>query len=147
MPLCPKCKSKISRLDKEICPFCGEFQPLKGLNYETMDITKVVGDPLLEDTILYRAKSKKVAIVLCIFLGFFGAHSFYVHKFKQGLYFILFTIFFIGGIGTLLFFTFLKGSFWAYLLPLLVEEVALIGLSFKYVGRVDLKDGRGELMR
>ena len=147
MPLCPKCKSKISRLDKEICPFCGELQPLKGSSYETMDITKVVGDPLLEDTILYRAKSKKVAIILCVLLGFFGAHSFYVRKYKQALYFILFTIFLIGGIGTFLFFTFLKSSFWAYLLPFLVEEIVLIALSFKYAGRVDLKDGRGELMR
>lgn len=147
MPTCPKCKSKITRLDKEICPFCGELKPLKGANYDTMDITKVIGDPLLEDTILYRAKSKKVAMILCIFLGYFGVHSFYLHKFKQAFLFILLTIFLIGGIGTLFYFTFLKDSFWAYLIPLFVEEIVLIALSFKYVGRVDLKDGRGELMR
>lgn len=147
MPLCPKCKSKITRLDKEICPFCGERQPLKNSNYETRDITKVVGDPQLEGSVLYRAKSKKVAIVLCIFLGYFGAHSFYVRKYKQALYFILLTFLLVGVVGTTLFFTFLQGSFWAFLIPILLEEVVLIASSFKYVGRYDLKDGRGELMR
>lgn len=44
-------------------------------------------------------KNKKTALLLCIFLGFFGAHQFYVGKIGKGfLYLITFGLFFIGWI-------------------------------------------------
>lgn len=42
-------------------------------------------------------KSKKTALILCIFLGMFGAHNFYVGRIKRGiLYFCTIGFFMIG---------------------------------------------------
>ena len=55
-------------------------------------------------------KSRGIALVLCILLGFFGAHLFYVGKSGRGvLYFFTAGLFFIGIV--LNFFSILGGSF------------------------------------
>lgn len=55
-------------------------------------------------------KSKKTALILCIFLGFFGAHYFYVGRWGKGLLY-LFTggLFVIGWITDI--FSILLGQF------------------------------------
>lgn len=55
-------------------------------------------------------KSKKTALILCIFLGFFGAHYFYVGRWGKGLLY-LFTggLFVIGWITDI--FSILLGKF------------------------------------
>ena len=55
-------------------------------------------------------KNKKTAFLLCLFLGWLGAHYFYVGKFGKGfLYMFTFGIFFIGVIIDL--FKILNGTF------------------------------------
>lgn len=147
MPYCRYCKRKIERMDKEICPYCGQRHPLEGVSLETLDITKAFNGPLAPDTELVRLKSRKTAALLCATLGMFGVHAFYIHKPKQALFFILTTLLLIGGIGTALFFTFLNGSLWAYLIPLFVQILFQNLFALTYVLREDVKDGIGELMR
>lgn len=55
-------------------------------------------------------KRKKTALILCIFLGFFGAHYFYVGRWGKGLLY-LFTggLFFIGWLTDI--FVILTGKF------------------------------------
>lgn len=44
-----------------------------------------------------RKKSKNVALFLCLFLGFIGAHRFYVGKYKSGLLYLVTVGFFVIG--------------------------------------------------
>jgi TM2 domain-containing membrane protein YozV len=134
-------------MDKEICPYCGQRRPLEGVSMETLDVTKAFGNALAPDIELVRLKSKKKAAVLCATLGMFGVHSFYIRKLKQGLIFIALSILLIGGIGSLLFFTILPGSVWAYLIPVFVQIVFQGLFALTYLLREDVKDGVGELMR
>ncbi|NCA95396.1 MAG: TM2 domain-containing protein [Methanomicrobia archaeon] len=147
MPYCRHCKAKIERMDKEICPFCGQRRPLDGVSLETLDVTKAFGEGVEKDTELVRLKSKKKAALLCAIFGMFGVHSFYIRKPRQGLLFILVALFLIGGVGSLLFFVIIKGSIWAYLLPLFVQIVFQGLFALTYLLREDVKDGVGEMMR
>jgi len=145
MPTCRKCKQRITRLDKDICPFCGTIKPLEGVSSETLDITKAF-NPIDKDFVLYRSKSRITAGWLCGLFGFLGIHCFYMLKPKQGLFFILLTFLLVGGLGTIFFFTLLPMSAWAFLIPFSVEEAIMVALAFVYRYRDDLKDGRGELL-
>ena len=45
----------------------------------------------------YSSKSRMVALILCIFFGFFGVHRFYLGKVPTGiLYFLTFGLFCVG---------------------------------------------------
>jgi TM2 domain-containing membrane protein YozV len=146
MPQCRNCKSRISKLDKDICPFCGTVRPLIGVSSETVDITKTI-QTLPDDYELARSKSRKTAALLCGFLGLFGAHAFYLQKPKEGLLYLLFTTTFIGGLGTIVFFTLMQYSIWAFLIPFFAEQIFMIILAFTYRFRDDLKDGKGDFLR
>jgi TM2 domain-containing membrane protein YozV len=78
--------------------------------------------------------------------GFLGIHAFYVKKPKQALFFILFSLCLIGGVGSLLFFFVLPGSIWAFLIPVFVQIMFQMIFAFHYLTSEDLKDGVGELM-
>lgn len=73
--------------------------PGTGLSYST---SKKMGSPTARSTQTAPAampvrseKSKAVALLLCVFLGFFGAHRFYVGKVGTGILWI----FTVGGMG------------------------------------------------
>ena len=75
MPKCRNCGKDIKRYEDDICPHCGCANPVPK-NYETMDVTKTIKKMAAENSDLYRSKSKRAYVLLCLLLGFFGAHNF-----------------------------------------------------------------------
>jgi hypothetical protein len=71
-------------------------------NYKTKDMTQFV-DPVSGNYQLYKSKTKKTAALLAIFLGWTGAHFFYLASRKKA-FCDLGHLAIIGGVGSLLFF-------------------------------------------
>ena len=97
MAKCKYCHEVISRLDKEVCPFCGGIKPLDGTDTSTQDVTKVIDQ--LENPVKITHKKRIITALLAIILGFTGAHYFYLGKAKKGLICLLVCLALIGGIG------------------------------------------------
>ncbi len=146
MPICKYCHHTISNFDKDICPFCGEKNPIDNA-YETKDMTQFV-NPVTGDYKLYKSKSRKMASFLCLFLGSFGVHSFYLGFVKRGIVELLLSLAFIGVLGSLLAFAFNLG--WpipiCFLLPLALVFVCYAFVSIRYFTKDSLKDKRGEFL-
>ena len=127
-----------------MCPHCGTPHPIDP-NYETMDITRNLF-ALEGQYELPKSRKKKVLILLCATLGYVGAHWFYIYRNTRGIVSLLFSLIFIGGIGSLLLLTplpvyadYLIG-FAAVWLVFLLEALLLIFIDTP-------KDGRGEFLR
>lgn len=146
MPICKYCHHTISNFDKDVCPFCGEKNPIDN-TYETKDMTQFV-NPVTGDYKLYKSKSRKIASFLCLFLGSFGAHNFYLGYTKKGLIELLITLVLVGGIGSLL--AFALNLSWpiplSFVLPFAVIFVFYAFLSIRYFTKDSLKDSRGEFL-
>ena len=78
MAQCKYCHQQITRIDKEVCPFCGGKRPLDGTDTSTQDVTKVIGQ--LEHAVEIKHKKRIIAALLAIFFGLFGAPHFYLGK-------------------------------------------------------------------
>lgn len=85
MPKCKYCGENITKFDKEICPFCGGKKPLEGVESYTVDITQTINTVDKKTIENYKQHSKLVNSLLCMFLGIFGADSFYLGHFKLGI--------------------------------------------------------------
>lgn len=75
---CSNCGKKISE-DVKFCPECG--QQVGSVQHPQLVLPQMPRQP----------KSRVIAVVLCIFLGWFGLHDFYVGRNKSGLAKILIT--------------------------------------------------------
>ena len=145
MPKCRNCGKDIKRYEDDICPHCGCANPVPK-NYETMDVTKTIKKMAAENSDLYRSKSKRAYVLLCLLLGFFGAHNFYVGKAKLAIVDIIITLVLVGGLGSLL--TFLTPlSFFGYLIGFGVSFLLFAFNALLLNGRDSLKDGSGEYLR
>lgn len=148
MAKCKYCDAQISRLDKEICPFCGGKNPLDGVDTSTEDITKYLDAINSEkDKSIFKPKSRKIAALLAVILGVFGVHSFYLNFKNHGIITIIISIILIGGVGSLLFFSSILRNPFAFLIPYFTLEAFMIGVAIRYLCRSNLRDGRGEFIR
>jgi len=145
MPKCHYCHEQLSRLDKDVCPFCGAKKPLEGVDDSTVDITKMF-DPIKTGPSL-KPRSRVFAAILSFFFGIFGIHEFYIARSKRGIALLIISICLIGGLGTLLFFTGLKNSVFAYLIPFFVVELYCILEGIVLLTSHTIKDGRGEFLK
>ena len=147
MPKCRNCGKEISRYeDTDICPHCGCADPVPP-NYETMDVTKTIKKMAEENANLYRSKSKNTYVLLCLLLGFAGAHSFYIRKANRGFLDIAITLAVTALIGTLLYFLVPTLSFFGFLIGFGAAFLCFAIYSFALRAQDSLKDGNGEYLR
>lgn len=144
MPRCKYCNELISRLDKDVCPYCGGLKPLEGNENMTEDLTKAFEKIEVDEEV--PSHKKIVTFLLFIFLGIFGIGFFYLGYKKRGLITLITSLVLIGGLGSVFFFTFFNSIF-AYLSIYFALEVIMIVFAFLYLCRHDAVDANGEFLR
>lgn len=144
MPICRNCHRTISKFDRDICPYCGTPNPIAD-NYETKDVTSFL-NTTGKNQKLYRSKSRLCAALLCLFVGEFGIHSFYLGFHKRAWIELAITLLLIGGLGSVLCFL-TPLSFWGYLLPFFVLWLVAMAFSIRYFTQESLTDANGVFLR
>ena len=144
MAQCKYCHASITRIDKEVCPFCGGKRPLDGTDTSTQDVTKIIDQ--LENAVEIKHKKRIIAALLAVFFGFLGAPHFYLGKTKKG--FLMMSIFlgFISSVGLLLFFVANMRNAWAILIPYFVTEVYSLVTAYIYLTNRSIQDSHGEFL-
>lgn len=145
MAQCKYCHADITRLDKDVCPFCGGTKPLEGSDGKTQDITKIIDQVEHADQIKYH--SKIVAAILAILLGIFGANSFYLGYKKKGFIALAISLVFIGGLGSLIYFVANWTSPFAYLVFYFALEAIMIGVGIRYLISHSIADSAGVFLK
>ena len=144
MAKCKYCHENISRLDKEICPFCGGKRPLDGTDTTTQDVTKIINQ--IDGCEKIKHKKRIIAALLSILFGFLGAPLFYLGKNKKGFLKALICIIFIGGVGSFfLAFTTLN-PFVCYLIPFCIVELYSLFKAYTYLTNRSIQDSSGEFL-
>ena len=146
MPFCKNCNERISKLDKDICPFCGTLKPLEGVDSKTTDITQAIDPVIGDNTVQYKHKSKKILFLLSL-IGPFGGPFFYLGYPKTSLFIFASTIFIVGGTGLILGLTNLVYWWLAFLIPFVVLEIIHIVLGLVLLTKNNLKDKKGRFIR
>lgn len=85
---CPKCYGKIDKRLKK-CNECGfRLKSIQGATHKDVRRARKegFGDDVMYTSELPNDISKKKLLLLCIFLGFYGAHSYYAGKFFKAIY-------------------------------------------------------------
>lgn len=144
MAKCKYCQQSITRLDKEVCPFCGGHRPLDGTDTSTQDITKIIGQ--VENPVEIKSKKKIIAAVLAFVLGVLGIHHLYLGRTKHFAITLAFSLVLIVGLGSAIFFTVWKSPF-AYLIPYFVMEAIMIFIGIGYLIRHDVTDSHGAFLK
>lgn len=142
MNRCRHCGAKLSRLDKDICPFCGEKDPFEGNEvYQTEDLTKALEKVEVEEV---KQKSRCAALVLAFLLGFIGVNEFYLGYKKAGFIVVIITLVFSIAL-TLLRLLVIQNNL-IIIIPVIVYELLFIIQGISYF-RSNAKDKRGELLK
>lgn len=147
MPNCKNCGTRLTKFDKDICPVCGEKNPLEGVSSDTVEITSNLdlSEAELKD---FNRISKFKAELLFIFLGWSGAAIFYLNYLYQALVWAAINIvLIIGGLGSLLAFITPLGPIWGYLIALGCSYIVNIATAIIIYFKSNLKDGFGEFLR
>ena len=144
MAQCKYCRASITRIDREVCPFCGGKRPLDGTDTSTQDVTKIVDQ--LENAVEIKHKKRIVAAFLAVFFGLFGAPHFYLGKVKKGFLTACICLGLIGVVGLILFFAAKWHSVFAFLIPYFVVEAYSLFTAFVYLTRHNIQDSHGEFL-
>ena len=144
MAQCKYCHNRITRIDKEVCPFCGGKRPLDGTDTSTQDVTKIIDQ--LENPVEIKHKKRLVAAILAVLFGFLGAPHYYLGKTRKGLITALICVSFIGGVGLILIFLAKLTNALAFLIPYFVVELYCIFTAFVYLTKHSIQDSHGEFL-
>ena len=149
MPKCKFCGESITKLDKDICPFCGEKKPLEGVDNETVDITQFIQTlPEEEKKPKYKEHKKIINILLCMFLGYFSADLFYIGFKKIGLIRLLINVSMHAIASLTLYFLGDKiGLLWSLLFPFFAIFIVYFVNSIILIFTKDRKDANGVLLK
>lgn len=146
MPKCKKCGARLTKFDTDICPVCGEKNPLEGVSSETIEITSNLdfSDAELKT---YKPRKRVVAFILFLTLGFTGIPCFYLKYTKLGIYCLIGSLILIGGIGSILAFCTSLGPVLGYVIGLLSTYAFHIFTALYTMFKPNLVDGNGEFLR
>ena len=145
MPVCRHCGSRISKLDKDRCPVCGEINPLEGVNSDTIEVTSVL-DISSSDELAFKPKTKKTFLLLSCLIGWLGLQFFYLKYRRAGLIWLAINLAILAG-GFCAFFFGVHNLLLAILIPLLVLYAANIAFGLVIFKKPSFKDGDGNLLR
>ena len=145
MPVCRHCGSRISKLDKDRCPVCGEINPLEGVNSDTIEVTSVL-DISSSEELAFKPKTKKMFLLLSCLIGWVGAQFFYLKYKRAGLIWLAINLVILAG-GFCAFFFGVHSLLLAILIPLLVLYAANIVFGLVIYKKPSFKDGDGNLLR
>ena len=145
MPVCRHCGSRISKLDKDRCPICGEINPLEGVNSDTIEVTSVL-DISSSEELAFKPKTKKMFLLLSCLIGWVGAQFFYLKYKRAGLIWLAINLVILAG-GFCAFFFGVHSLLLAILIPLLVLYAANIVFGLVIYKKPSFKDGDGNLLR
>lgn len=145
MPVCRHCGSRISKLDKDRCPVCGELNPLEGVNSDTIEVTSVIDIPS-EGYMSFKPKKKKTFLLLSCLIGWLGVQFFYLKYKRAGLIWLLANLAIIAG-GFCAFFFGVHNLLLAILIPLLVVYAANIAFGLVIFTKPTFKDADSNLLR
>ena len=145
MPVCRHCGSRISKLDKDRCPVCGEINPLEGVNSDTIEVTSVL-DISSSEELAFKPKTKKMFLLLSCLIGWVGAQFFYLKYKRAGLIWLAINLVILAG-GFCAFFFGVHNLLLAILIPLLVLYAANIVFGLVIYKKPSFKDGDGNLLR
>ncbi len=144
MPYCKNCHKEISRLDADVCPYCGEKHPIDE-DYATKDMTSHI-DPVTGHYELYKSKSHKTYAILAMTLGFTGAHDFYLGFKGRGVAFL--SAFILSVALACLCPLFMTANAFLPLIIVLAFWVLFdLALGFALLKKDCLKDATGEFLR
>lgn len=73
---CRNCGEKLTKFNKEFCPYCGVKNPIEKF-VDSSDTTQAI-DKIKEEDLAFNEKSYKVYSLFSIFLGFFSVDLFYL---------------------------------------------------------------------
>ncbi len=143
MPNCRQCGSRLSKLDKDICPVCGLKHPFEdAVSQDTVEFTQTIG--VIKDDIP-KVKSRKLAIRLAVFANLLGLDFYYLH-FYLAFYLNLAYLLILGIIlPTVL--TIFFGLWYLFIIFLGFQALTHIAYGIYLKQAIDLKDGRGEFLR
>ena len=144
MAQCKYCHASITRIDKEVCPFCGGKRPLDGTDTSTQDVTKIVDQ--LENAVEIKHKKRWIAVVLSILFGFLGAPHFYLGKNKKGFLTATICLGFIAAVGLVLLFVVKLPAIWSFLIPYFGTEIYSLACAFVYITNHSIQDSHGEFL-
>ena len=146
MPYCRNCHKEISKFDNDVCPYCGTRKPIDPA-YKTMDVTTNIAKLAADGYELPKTRSQKAFCYLCMFLGCFGVHYFYIYLPKRGVLDLFCTLVCVLGIGLPLTLTGVFVSAFAFLIPFFVLFLLHVGLGFYFFSVQSPKDGKGDFLR
>ena len=145
MPVCRHCGSRISKLDKDRCPVCGELNPLEGVNSDTVEVTGVI-DISPDDFSDYKPKTKKTFLLLSCLIGWTGAQFFYLKYLRAGLIWLAVNLLILAG-GFCGFYFGAHNLLLAILIPLLVVYAANASFGVVIFKKPSFKDANNNLLR
>jgi len=90
MAYCSNCGNRLTEGVK-FCPNCGHSVKKKITANESMEQPKIVYvQAPQQDIYVHERKSKGLAMTLCFFLGWMGAHEFYLRNYFSGSLYLIF---------------------------------------------------------
>lgn len=146
MPRCKYCGSRIARFDKDICPICGEKEPLKGVSSETVEITSELN--LSEEELkTFKPKTKFKTLMVFSFLGWTGLAQFYLGYIMQGFCWLILNLAILGGGFSALYYLTNLGLILSIVLPVVFVYIFNICFGIFSFLKHNLRDHTGEFLR
>lgn len=145
MPSCRNCGARLSKFDKDICPVCGQINPLEGVSSETIEITSQV------DLANFKAGQKvvrrrKTMLILSLLLGWTGAQYFYIKQKILAIIWLFINLAIMGGFFAFFYFVLNIILAFAIIIPFVSVYLANVVAALVLYYRKDLKDGEGEFV-